>query len=526
MSPPPLPPSVGEARFNEAIALHRAGRLDEAAALYRFVAEHFPDQPDAFHLQGLIALAKGEPAAAIPLFDRAIQLAPRELDFHFNRAAALRQLGRFEEVLATYDRALAAAPQAAELHFNRSLALLDLDRPDEALGACDRVLALKPDWPPALGHRGYLLRRLKRFEESLQSHDRALALDPAKYESHYNRALTLQDLKRLPEAVAAFDRAIALRPDANDPKVSRAAALLMMGDFERGWPAFETRWDRPLLRATRRDLGRPPWLGEEDIAGKTILLHAEQGFGDTIHFARYASFAAERGARVILEVHPALVGLMRTLEGPQAVIARGDPLPAFDLHAPLLSLPLAFGTRLETIPGPKAYLAADPAKTALWAARLGPRTAPRIGLVWSGNPAQDNDRNRSVPLAELLPHLPEGLDYVSLQTEVRERDRAALASSQIRHFGEELNDFTDTAALCVQMDAVVSICTSGAHLAGALGVDTRVMLANAGTCWRWLMDRDDSPWYPSMRLYRQGADNDWRAVFAQLAHDLAMFEDR
>ncbi|HEY4029362.1 MAG TPA: tetratricopeptide repeat protein [Caulobacteraceae bacterium] len=501
--------------------LHRAGRLDEAAALYRWVAEQFPNEADAFHLQGVIALSKGDANGALALFEQAARLAPKEAGYLISCANALRALGRREAVLERYDRAVALDPGSAEVHFNRSIALLDLGRTDEALDACDRVLALKADWPPAHSHRGYLLRRLKRLEEALASHDQALALDPSKYESHYNRALTLQDLKRLPEAIAGFDRAIALRPGANDPKVSRAAALLMAGDFERGWPALEARWGRPLLRATLRDLGRPPWLGGDDIAGKTILLHAEQGFGDAIHFARYATLAADRGARVILEVHPALVALMRTLKGPQAVIARGDPLPAFDLHAPLLSLPLAFGTTLQTIPAPPAYLAADPAKVAHWAERLSSKTAPRVGLVWSGNPAQDNDRNRSVALGELLAFLPDGIDYVSLQTEVRQSDSAALGLGRVRHFGKALADFTDTAALAAQMDAVLSVCTSGAHLAGALGVDTRVMLTNVGTCWRWLTAREDSPWYPSMRLYRQGPDNDWRPVFQRAALDLA-----
>jgi tetratricopeptide (TPR) repeat protein len=567
--PPPdarpiVSPMVGQARFEDAIGLHRAGRLDEAAALYRWVAEHFPDQPDAFHLQGVIALSRGDAAGALALIEQAVRLDPRDAAYAFNRAAALtalgrdaeaaeaygraltlrpdwpeawanraallRGLGRFEEALGAYDRALTLRPEAPESHFNRSIALLDLDRPDEALAAVDRALALAPGWAAAHGHRGWLLRRLKRLAESLASHDRALALDPAFFDSRYNRALTLQDLKRLPEAVAGFEAAIALRPEAVDPQLSRAAALLMQGDFERGWPAYESRWGRPMHRAIARDLGRPLWLGGEPLEGRTILLHAEQGLGDSLHFARYAALVAARGARVVLEVQAPLAGLMRTLKGVSAVIARGDPLPDFDLHAPLLSLPLAFGTTLDTLPAVPAYLAADPAKAAAWAERLGPRTAPRVGLVWSGNPAQDNDRNRSVALGELLPFLPEGIDYVSLQTEVRERDRAALAAAlergRVRHFGQDLADFTDTAALASGLDAVLSVCTSGAHLAGALGLDTRVLLAHAGTCWRWLTDRADSPWYPSMRLYRQGEDHAWPAVFQRAGADLAALRRR
>jgi tetratricopeptide (TPR) repeat protein len=545
---------LGQARFQEAQQLQRAGRFDEAEALYRWVGEHFPDQPDAFHLQGVMALARGDPRAALPPIERAIRLDPKDASYRVNqglglsrlgrdaeaaaaygsglalrpawpealanRGGALRRIGRFDEALACFDEALALAPAAAEVHFNRSIVLLDLDRPQEALAAADRAVALTPGWPDAWGHRGHLLRRLKRLEESLASHDQALTLEPVHFESRYNRALTLQDLKRLPEAVAGFEAAIALRPQVVEPQLSRAAALLMQGDFERGWPAYEARWGRPMHLAIKRDLKRPLWLGGESLEGRTILLHAEQGLGDTIHFARYAPLVAARGAQVVLEVQAPLVGLMRTLEGVSAVIARGEPLPAFDCHAPLLSLPLAFGTRLDTIPASAAYLHADPAKAAAWAERLGPKTAPRVGLAWSGNPAQDNDRNRSIALGELLPVLPGGIDYVSLQTEVRERDRAALASGRVRHFGEALADFSDTAALASRMDAVLSVCTSGAHLAGALGVDTRVMLSNVGTCWRWLTGRSDSPWYPSMRLYRQGPDNDWRPVLQRAALDL------
>ena len=587
-SGPKVPPSVGQAKFEEALRLHRAGSLDEAAALYRYVAKHFPDQPDAFHLQGLIALAQGEPRQALEMIDRAIALDPNDAAYRYNRARALkaqnrleaalaafdkalalkpdhaeawlergnvltamgqdeaavasfdravslmpawpdayanraaarRSLEQYEAALADYDRAAQLRPDSAEEPYNRSIALLDLDRLPEALDACERALALKPSWAAALSQRGNVLRRLKRLDEALAAHDRALAVAPDHFEAVYNRALALQDLKRMDEALAGLDRAIALRPDFVDPQMTRACALLMVGDFERGWPAYEVRWGRPMLRRIKRDWPRPLWLGREPLKGKTLLLHAEQGLGDTIHFARYAALAAERGARVILEVQPPLVGLMRTLKGVNQVIARGDPLPAFDLQAPLLSLPLAFGTRLDAIPATPAYLSADLAKSAAWAQRLGPKRSPRIGLVWSGNALQENDRNRSIPLADLLPHLPEGLDYVSLQNEVRDSDRAALQASRVRHFGEDLRDFTDTAALCGQMDAVVSVCTSGAHLAGALGKDTHLMLTNVGVCWRWLTDRRDTPWYPSATLYRQGLDNDWQPVFAQVGQAL------
>jgi tetratricopeptide (TPR) repeat protein len=586
---PSLPPNVGEARFNEALRLHQAGRLDEAAALYKYVAKHFPAQPDPWRLLGLVAFQKGDARSALDLFDKAIKLDPANAQYRFDRARALkaqnrleasllaydkavaldpvhadawagrgnllRELGRPQEALASYDRALQIQPDGAETWanrgavlreleryddalasyqralalnpgapeglYNRAIALLDLNRAEEALADCEAALTQRPDWADAWSNRGNALRRLKRLDEAVASHDRALGLAPDAFDSHYNRALALQDLKRLDEAIAGYDRAIALKPAAVDPPMTRATALLMKGDFAQGWAAYEVRWRRPGLVRIKRDFRQPLWLGKPPLDGKTILLHAEQGLGDTLHFARYVPLLAARGARAVLEVQAPLTGLMRTLEGAAIVIARGDPLPAFDHHAPLLSLPLALGTTLETIPAPAAYLHADPAKSAAWAQRLGPKSAPRVGLVWNGSAAQENDRNRSLPLAALLPYLPGGLDYVSLQAELREADRAALQASAIRHFGPELHDFTDTAALCDQMDVVVSVCTSGAHLAGALGKDTRILLTNVGVCWRWLTDRPDSPWYPSATLYRQGTDNDWTPVLERLGADLA-----
>ena len=589
---PALPPSVGEARFNEALQLHQAGRLDEAAALYKYVAKHFPAQPDPWRLLGLVAFQKGDARGAVDLYDKAIKLDPANAQYRFDRARALkaqnrleaallaydkavaldpayadawsgrghvlRELGRTEEALASFDRAVQIQPQAAEAWsnrgavlrdleryadalasyeralalrpeapeglYNRAIALLDLNRAAEALADCDTALRLRPDWAEAWSNRGNALRRLKRLEEAVASHDRALALAPDGADIHYDRALALQDLKRLDEAIAGYDRAIALKPAAVDPPMTRATALLMKGDFAEGWAAYEARWKRPGLLRIKRDFRQPLWLGKPPLDGKTILLHAEQGLGDTIHFARYAPLLAARGARVILEVQAPLLGLMRTLEGVASVIARGDPLPAFDYQTPLLSLPPAFGTALDSIPASKAYLHADPAKSAAWAERLGPKTAPRVGLVWNGSAAQENDRNRSLALSALLAHLPEGLDYVSLQAELRETDRPALTASGIRHFGPDLRDFTDTAALCGQMDLVVSVCTSGAHLAGALGKDTRILLTNVGVCWRWLTARADSPWYPSATLYRQGTDNDWTPVLRRLGADLAALQ--
>ena len=439
-----------------------------------------------------------------------------------NRGVALRALGRLEEALAAQDRVLALDASAAESWSNRGNVLQDLGRLEEALTSYDRALALQPGRIDAWVNRGNALRGLRRLDDALASLDRAIALNPDDADGHYHRGLVLTDLRRLEEAEAALDRALGLQSDHPWAALSKAMIPLLRGDLARGWPLYEAR-RRTDPDGGPRALRRPPWLGDTPLQGRTILVHAEQGLGDTIQFCRYAALLAERGARVILHVQEPLLGLLKGLQGVDVLLAQGQTPPPFDLHCPLLSLPLALGATLETIPAQRAYLAPRPDKVQAWAAALGPRTRPRIGLAWSGRAEHNNDRSRSLALAELVAQLPPGADYVSLQQEVRPSDQAALAANpHIRFFGPRLTDFTQTAALVSLMDAVVSVDTSIAHLAGALGADTRLLLACIGQDWRWLLDRADSPWYPTMTLYRQGADCGWAEPLAAVWRDLAI----
>ncbi|MGZ3273075.1 MAG: tetratricopeptide repeat protein [Caulobacteraceae bacterium] len=505
-------------RYNRGLIQQQAGRLEEAAADFRQVAALQPADPGAWESLGETLLALGRAAEALHAYDKSIALQPASPELHSNRGVALRGLGRLDEALAAQDRALTMAPAYAEGWSNRGNVLKDLGRLDEALASFDRALAINPRLPAVLVNRANVLRDLGRPPEALAGYDGAIALAPAYPAAHHHRGVLLMDLQRLPEAVAAFDRALALKPGDVEAEAAKAMALLMAGDFARGLPLYERR-ARIAPEATR---DHPPWLGETAIDGRTVLVWAEQGLGDTLQFCRYIPLLAERGARVVLQAQGPLLPLLKSLAGVEALIAQDEAPPGFDLHVPLMSLPLALGTRLETIPAPAAYLAADRAEVETWAQRLGLRTRPRIGLVWSGRVEHRNDRHRSLPLARLLAALPPDLDYVSLQQEVRPSDQETLAAHpQVRHFGAELKDFADTASLVSQMDAVVTVDTSLAHLAGALGKDTRLLLSRIGQDWRWLMGRGDSPWYPSMRLYRQGEDHHWKAPLAAVARDLA-----
>jgi tetratricopeptide (TPR) repeat protein len=325
----------------------------------------------------------------------------------------------------------------------------------------------------------------------------------------------LQELRRLDDAIAAYDRAIEIQPDLAVAKFNKALALLLTGRFEEGWPLYESR-----VVQGRLSLPQPPWLGGKEIGGRTVLLHSEQGLGDTLQFCRYANLVKDKQARVVLRVPASLAGLVATLQGVDAVVSEFDALPEFDEHCPLLSLPMAFGTRLDSIPGPSPYLFSRPERREFWSRRLGEKGGLRVGLAWSGTWCATYGYNRSIPLEELLRHLPAGPTYVCLQKDVRAIDQAALDSSDIRDLRDEIRDFEDTAALCDLMDLVISIDTSVAHLAGALGRPTWVLLACVPD-WRWLLDREDCPWYPTARLYRQPEPGKWSPILEQAAADLS-----
>lgn len=509
------------ATLDKAIALHLQGQLAQAQALYERVLTKHVQNFDALRGLGLIAAQSNDHRRAAELTGRAIEVFAQDPVSHRTLGNALKELGQFEAAVASHERAIALKPDYADAFSDCGVALEGLGRLDAALEKYDRALALRPNYPDALYNRGNALLSLGQFDAAIASYDRAIALRPDVPVYYGNRGNALMQLRRIDAAIASFDQAGRIRPGYAEAYWNKALALLLAGDFERGWRLHEWRWESAAFTSPKRNFPQPLWLGEAPLAGKTILLHAEQGLGDAIQFCRYAPQVADLGAQVVLEVAAPLAGLLGTLAGVSCVVVSGDPLPAFDCHCPLLSLPLAFKTDLASIPRAPSYLRADAGTLARWTQRLGRRSGPRIGLVWSGSSGHGNDRNRSIALADLLAHLPARCEYFSLQKEVRDADRPALeASPGLRHFGDELADFTDTAALCELMDAVVSVDTAAAHLSGALGKPVCVLLPFVPD-WRWLLDRDDSPWYPSARLYRQTRAGEWDPVLAKVAAELA-----
>jgi tetratricopeptide (TPR) repeat protein len=397
---------------------------------------------------------------------------------------------------------------------------------EEALKKLVAALELEPHNPVVCNNLAVCYFSLDQFESSVQSYEKAISLDPRYVEAHNNRGNALVKLFKYEEALKSYDQALFLDPTYVEAYWNKALALLQIGRFSEGWVLHESRWAKPSFQPIVRHFPQPIWDGSFSIAGKTLLLHAEQGLGDTLQFIRYVAQVQTLGARLVLEVQDPLVPLLDGQLGVDALVKQGDPLPPFDCHCPLMSLPLAFQTTLSSIPIAIAYIKSSPEKEHVWAEKLGSTSGLRVGLVWSGDHRHQNDKHRSIPLAEMMAFLPLGLEYVSLQSEIRDSDRQALDDcDRLVHFGPELKDFSDTAALCAQMDLVVCVDTSVAHLSGALGKPTFLLLPY-NPDWRWLLERTDSPWYPTMQLYRQAHLGSWQSALENVSADLFGLEKR
>ncbi len=517
-----LRPDYAAALINRAQVLQRLGRTQDALEGIERALARKPDG-GTLALQGRLLRELNRSKDALQSFTRALELAPSDADTLIARGNTYYDLKSFAAALADYDSALSLRPDAAPIHNNRGNALRELGRSAEALEAFDRALALKPDYAEACNNRGNAQLELNRPAEALADYERALALKPDYIDALVNRGSALRYLGRTADAIESFDRAIALSPELAEARWNRALTCLAVGEFEQGWRGYEWRWRRNNAEMTPRDFAQPQWRGE-DLQGRTILLHAEQGFGDTIQFIRYLPMVVARGGKVVLEIPDDLRPLVGPLDGVVAMVSRGQALPPFDLHCPLLSLPLAFGTTLATVPAPVSYLRAPPERIEQWRARLPPSEALRVGLVWSGKPSHKNDHNRSIALAQLAPLLSKpGFQFISLQKQVRDADRAELEKfPALVRLDDTLADFADTAAVVAALKLVIAVDTAVAHLAGAMGKPVWILLPAIGD-WRWLQAREDSPWYPSARLFRQPQIGDWESVVARLDWELAWF---
>jgi tetratricopeptide (TPR) repeat protein len=473
--------------LNLAVEHHRAGRLAEAEKIYRAILNQQPAHSVALHLLGVLIGQTGNPTAAVDLIRQAIAIHPSNADYHGNLAKFLIELGETGAAMASCRQAIALKPLLAEAHLNLGVALQIQDQLDAAIASFRRAIALKPDYAEAYGNLGAALKARGQLDA----------------------------------AAAAFREALALNPDFADGHWNLALLELLQGNFQQGWTQYERRLQFDENASLTRSFPQPIWNGE-DLRGRTILLIAEQGFGDTIQFIRYAPLLTRRGAKVIALVRPELLRLLDRAPGIDQVFTLGGPFPPFDFQCPLLSLPRIFATTLQSIPAEVPYLSADSSLARRWSERFASSDRrQRIGLVWAGSPTHKSDRLRSIsptllsPLVEL-----KDVRFFTLQKgEASRQSDLFPPGMDITDWTPDLIDFADTAALIANLDLVISVDTAVAHLAGAMGKTTWLMLPFI-LDWRWLLDRSDSPWYPTMRLFRQPQRGNWPGVVQTIASEL------
>jgi tetratricopeptide (TPR) repeat protein len=488
-----------------------------------------PNDPNAYFSLGVTLEHFEKWSEALSSFEQAISINFDMAEAHYKRGNMLSRLGRFDEALVSYDRAIALNPNDAAAHNNRGIAFYYLGRIDDALDSFGRVIVLKPS-ADAYNNYANILRDQGRFEEALLNYDQAVALDPSHINAHINRSNTLREVGRLDEALVSIDQIIKLNPHHALANFNKACLKLLTGDLADGLRLYEWRWQSGQI-GSPREFPQPLWLGEQPITGKTLLIHAEQGLGDTIQFCRYAAMAEALGARIILEVPISLVSLLSTLKGSFEIVGQGKPLPAFDLHCPMMSLPLAFETTMASIPAPIPYLFSDNEKKAYWARKLGAKSKLRVGLVWSGGfrPNQPDtwsiNQRRNIPLSRLAELITPNIEFYSLQKgenaekQLKELYLSSGGRFEVIDYTGEFGDFSDTAAFLDNLDLVIAVDTSTAHLAGAMG--KQVWLLNRyDTDWRWFTQRSDSPWYPTLTLFRQEKMGDWSSVIQEVKNRL------
>lgn len=505
-----------DVHFNRGITLQGLNRLDDALNSYQRVITLDPDYVYAYVNQGIVLRELNQLDQALVSYNHAISLYQNDDAIYCNQGNVLLDLNRLDEALASYEYAIYLNSKNLNAHYNRGIVLNRLNRFDAAIMSYDNALLIDPNYVDAYINRGIVLQNLQRLEDALACYDIAINIDQNHEGAYYNRGIVLQLLNRVDEALSSFNRVININPDNINANWGKSLIKLLMGDYIDGWRLYEWRWlKNPLIR-NNRQYSQPLWLGEQLLTGKTLFIYPEQGLGDYIQFCRYAILVKQWGAKLVLEVPSALRSVISTLCDQAVLVEAGQALPDFDYHCPIMSLPLAFNTTVETIPSPIPYLRIDQKKKAEWQQRLGENTKFRVGLVWSGSQAHISDSQRSFNVKTFLPLLELPIEFHCLQKEIRTEDREFLATiGTIKTHHEYLNDFSDTAVLIELMDLVLSVDTSVAHLAGALAKNVWILLQYAPD-YRWMLNREDSPWYPTATLLRQPAIGDWDSVIIEI----------
>jgi tetratricopeptide (TPR) repeat protein len=502
------------------IALMSMKRFEEAKGFVEKALRLDQSSDVSFYNYGIILKNLSKPRQALEQFDSALKLNPNVCETWNNRGTVLNDLKEYERAVTDFDRAIILNARYVDACANKGKSLGKLKRYDEALVAFDKALALKPDLADAWLGRGNVYCGLRQYDEALVAYDKALALKHDLAEAWLGRGNVFFSTNRDHEARTCYDKSISVKNDIAEAYWSKSLLTLSLGEYEEGWQLYEWRWRTQEFPSPLRAFDQPLWLGDNDISNKTILIHSEQGLGDAIHFYRYLSFFKGLNCTILFEIPKILISLFNRQSDNIHLIAKGGVLPHFDVHCPLMSLPLAFKTSLNTIPAHIPYLRPDEKKVTEWRGRVGDKAKPRIGLAWAGNQNLRNDAARSIRLEKLAPIITEVAEWYSLQKDVRDYDREHLAAlHSLNDFTNLLDDFSDTAAMIAALDLVITVDTAVAHLAGALGKTVWILLPFHPD-FRWLRNREDTPWYPTARLFRQIKDGEWDDVVEKISQDL------
>ncbi len=498
--------------MNLAVEHQRAGRLSQAEKIYKQILKAQPNNSAAYNNLGVALKSQDRLDEAITCYRRAQKIKPDYAEAINNLGNALKEQEKLDEALVCFRRAVEIKPDYADARNSLGAVLDEQGHADEAIECYKRALEDKPDDESAHNNLGVALKNEGRLEEAAAAYRRALELKPDYAEAHNNLANAVKDMGNVEEALTGYLRAMDLDPDYASAHFNYSLALLTLGEFEEGWVEHEWRWKRGERKFRARDFAQPLWDGSR-LDGRTILLHAEQGLGDSVQFIRYVPLVADFGGRVVVECHPLVIRLFKDFPGIDQLVKRESPLPPFDVQVPFLSLPMILGTTVETIPAEARYLRAEPGLVGRWRNRMAEFSGRKVGLCWQGNPKFPGDRWRSIPLRHFGVLLDDpSTTFVNLHKGDGEAQiRECGFADRIVNYSPEVESLADTAAIMENMDLIITSDTSVAHLAGALGRPTWVVLQFVPD-WRWHLDRDDMPWYPTMRLFRQPKLDDWDGV--------------
>ena len=494
------------------------GQYSQAQSIYKQILTSNPVDVDALFGLGLLAKKLKQTDVATAIFEKIIYLDNTNYLAFLQRGLIHSQNNDYDQAISDFDSALAIEPNFFEALSSRGIAFSKQLKFDAALGDFCAAVKLRSDSADAYYNRALAYINLKKFDFAIADYTKAITHNPNHFQALNNRGMALRELRRFDEAIEDFGDCVDLKPDFADGYLNKALTHLMIGDYKIGWKLYEHRWSSANFTSKKRDFDKPLWVGTQSLSGKTILLHSEQGLGDSLQFCRYIKNFKKLKCRVLLEVESPLLGIMENLLPAAQIFKKDSSLPSFDFHCPLMSLPLAFNTTVETIPFSSSYLAADRDRIRWWQEHLGKKKNPRIGLVWRGNPEHPKDQRRSIELASIVNKLTPDFDWYSLQLEISDEEKYLIdQNTHLTHFGRLLGDFAETAALCKVLDAVVCVDTSIAHLCGAIGLPVHLLLGfNAD--FRWHAEGETTPWYMTTRIYRQETDRCWQRPL-QLAID-------